>query len=109
MQAVLENNIESIKQLCEDHFVKKMYVFGSAVKGEFTQESDVDFLYEMDYSDFDYSNIDNNKFDPFLTYFDLKEKLELLLNKKVDLIANQEFKNKYFVKEMEKTKTLIYG
>jgi uncharacterized protein len=109
MQAILENNIDNIKELCKAHYIKKMYAFGSAVSGDFTKESDIDLLYEMDYSDFDFNNIKENTHDPFLIYFDLKEKLEKLFNKKVDLIPNQEFKNKYFVTEMEKTKTLIYG
>jgi uncharacterized protein len=109
MQPILEKNIENIKDLCKAHYIKKLYAFGSAVSGDFTPESDIDLLYEMDYSGFDFDNIKENTYDPFLIYFDLKEKLETLFNKKVDLIPNQEFKNKYFVKEMEKTKTLIYG
>ena len=86
MQPILKNNINNIKTLCKAHYIKRLYAFGSAVKGDFTKESDIDFLYEMDYSDFDFDNMNVNNFDPFLTYFDLKEKLETLLNKKVDLI-----------------------
>lgn len=109
MQLILEKNIENIQSLCKQHFIKRMYVFGSAVSGDFTPESDIDLLYEMDYSNFNFDDIKNSPYNPFLVYFDLKEKLEELFNKKVDLIPNQEFKNKYFAKEVEKTKTLIYG
>ena len=109
MQPILEKNIDNIKELCKQHYIKKMYAFGSAVSGDFNTESDIDLLYEMDYTGFDFSNLENIPYDPSVVYFDLKGKLESLFNKKVDLIPNQEFKNKYFVKEMEKTKTLIYG
>jgi uncharacterized protein len=108
MQPILEKNIETIRALCKTHYVKKMYAFGSAVSGDFTPESDIDLLYEMDYAGFDFNNLEHIPYDPSVAYFDLKEKLEKLFNKKVDLIPNQEFKNKYFLKEMEKTKTLIY-
>ncbi len=109
MQPILKDNIGNIKKLCREHNIKEMYAFGSAVDGDFTADSDIDLLYEMDYSGFDFKNLEKNPFDPFLVYFDLKEKLETLFNKKVDLIPNQNFKNKYFVKELLKTKTLIYG
>ena len=109
MQTILKNNIENVKQLCKEHYIKEMYAFGSAVDGDFTQESDIDFLYEMDYSGFDFKNLKHIPFDPFLVYFDFKEKLEKLFNKKVDLIPNGDFKNKYFLNELQKTKTLIYG
>lgn len=109
MQPILKNNIDTIRKLCEEHYIKELYAFGSAVDGNFTNESDIDLLYEMDYSGFDFNDIKNIPYDPFLVYFDLKEKLEKLFNKKVDLIPNEDFKNKYFLNELKKTKTLIYG
>ena len=108
MQQILEINKEAIKKLCAEHHIKKLYAFGSVVTDKFTADSDVDLLYEMDYSGFDFNNIDQNPYDAFLVHFDLKEKLEALLSKKVDLIPNQEFKNQYFNEAVAKTKTPIY-
>lgn len=109
MQPILKNNIDTIRKLCKEHYIKELYAFGSAIDGNFTNESDIDLLYEMDYSGFDFNDIKNIPYDPFLVYFDLKEKLEKLFNKKVDLIPIEDFKNKYFLNELNKTKTLIYG
>lgn len=109
MNAIVKNNIENIAMLCKQHHVKYLYVFGSAMRTDFTENSDIDFLYEMDYSNFNFENLQQIPYDPFLTLFDLKEKLEHLLNKKVDLIPNQNFKNKYLKEAIEKNKTLIYG
>ncbi len=109
MQPILQNNIKKIQSLCETYHIKNLYAFGSAVSGAFRDDSDIDFLYEMDYTDFDFNDTANLPFDPFLAYFDLKEKLEELLGKKVDLIPNQQFKNKYFNDSVLKTKTAIYG
>ena len=109
MQPILKNNIDTIKRLCKEHFVKKLYAFGSAVEGNFTIDSDIDLLYEMDYTGFDFKDLNHIPYDPLIVHFDLKEKLEKLFNKKVDLIPNEDFKNKYFLNELQKTKTLIYG
>ena len=108
MQAVIENNLKNISALCREHHIKKLYVFGSAVDGGFKDDSDIDFLYEMDYRGFDFNNLDQNPYDPFLVFFDLKEKLEKLLGTKVDLIPNQNFRNKYLKESIEKSKTEIY-
>ncbi len=109
MQPVLEKNINAVIELCKSHHVKKLYAFGSVISGDFTEDSDVDLLYEMDYSGFDFDNLKDMPYDPFLVFCDLKERLENVFTKKVDLIPNQDFKNPYFVKEMEKTKTLLYA
>lgn len=108
MQPVIEKNIETIKKLCKEHHVKNLYAFGSAVSGDFTENSDIDLIYEMDYDGFDFEKFDKNPYDPFLSYFDLKEKLEHLFGKKVDLIPNQDFRNKYLKASIEKNKTLLY-
>jgi predicted nucleotidyltransferase len=107
MQPIIELNRERIVELCIEHHIKNLYAFGSVVNGEFTMESDVDLLYEMDYTGFDLENMDG-PYDPFIVYFDLKEKLENLFGKRVDLIPNQNFRNKYFRESVEKTKTPIY-
>lgn len=109
MDAIIENNKQKIAALCKQHHVKKLYAFGSAVTGGFNDASDVDLLYEFDYTGFDFSNLKNIPYDPFLVFFELKELLEDLFQRKVDLIPYQDFKNKYFKDEVEKTKQLIYA
>ena len=108
MQQIIESNIEAIQKLCVEHHIKKLYAFGSVVTEDFRPDSDVDFLYEMDYAGFDFDDLDKNPYDPFLVFFDLKEKLEKLLSKKVDLIPNQEFRNRYFNEAVAKTKIPLY-
>lgn len=109
MIPVLKNHLDYIATLCKEHHVKTLYAFGSSVRNDFTEKSDIDLLYEMDFSNFNFEKIDEIPFDPFLIIYDLKEKLESLLNKKVDLIPNQNFKNKYLQASIDKDKTLIYG
>ena len=109
MEAIIENNRQRIAELCRQYHVKTLYVFGSVVNGDFTDESDVDLLYEFDYTGFDFNDTKNAPYNPFLVFFDLKDALEELFKRKVDLIPYQDFKNIYFKREVEKTKQLLYG
>lgn len=50
--------------------------------------------------------------DPFKytdLYFQLKEKLEDLLKRHIDLVELRGVKNRYFKKELDETKIMIYG
>lgn len=44
MNLILGKHIEAIAELCHSMSVKRMYVFGSAVNGDFRKESDIDLL-----------------------------------------------------------------
>lgn len=95
-----KKNISLIKKLCERYSVKTLSVFGSVVQGNFNSESDIDFAVDFNENDpFKYSDL----------YFELKEKLEKLLNRKIDLIELRGIKNRFFKKELDETKVLIYG
>ncbi len=74
--------------------------FGSVNRDDFNDDSDIDFV------------VDFNENDPFKyadLYFDLKENLEDLLKRQIDLIEERGIKNRFFKKELDETKVLIYG
>lgn len=90
----------AIELLCEKHKVEELYVFGSAVTGEMTDESDIDFL--VRFKSFDLNNY-------FLNYLEFKMALEKVTGKKVDLIEKQTLKNPILIQSIEKSKELLYG
>jgi len=45
---LFERNIESLKKLCDQYRVLKLYVFGSAISDKFRKDSDIDFLVTFD-------------------------------------------------------------
>jgi len=97
---IKEENIEFILKLCDNYKVKTLSAFGSVVNGNFNANSDVDFVVDFYEKDpFKYTDL----------YFALKEKLENLLKRKVDLLELRGIKNKFFKKELDETKILIYG
>ncbi len=69
IQKILKNHQEILR---EKYFVKKIGIFGSYSRGEETPESDVDILIEL--------------FEPLgWEFFDLKEYLEEILAKEINL------------------------
>jgi predicted nucleotidyltransferase len=93
-------NIEQIKQICKELSVKNFSVFGSVLTDNFSSDSDIDFVVDFDEKDpFIYTDL----------YFQLKEKLEQILNRQIDLIEERGIKNPFFRKEIDESKVVIYG
>ena len=88
-----------MNQLCKEHKVKELYIFGSILTQRFNDASDVDFLVQFE-------NIDI--LDYFDNYMDFKEKLEILFERQVDLLENQAIRNPVFRKVLDRDKKLVY-
>jgi predicted nucleotidyltransferase len=99
MLALIEHKIAELRNLCKEFDVARMYVFGSASSENFTVDSDIDLL--ISFKDISFEKYTDN-------YFDLHEQLELLLEKKVDLITERSLTNPYFIASLENSKKLIY-
>jgi Predicted nucleotidyltransferases len=99
MHALIENNREAISKLCRLHGVNRLEVFGSILRDDFdTQNSDVDILVE---------------FKPaaaasFTNYLQLKESLEALFQRSVDLIELGAIRNRRLRYYIEQSKSPIY-
>ncbi|WP_297065162.1 nucleotidyltransferase family protein [uncultured Duncaniella sp.] len=99
---LIELNLQRIFDLCRLHNVRTLSVFGSILTDRFNDDSDVDFLV-------DFGDIDHDKFDYVSNYFSLRDALEALFGRKVDLIEERGLKNKFFIRNINRTKRLIYG
>ena len=96
----LDNYINQIKQLCDKHKVRHLFVFGSVLTERFSDSSDVDLLVDINLKDpIEYAE----------NYFDLKFQLEDLLNRKIDLLEEKGIGNPYLREGIDKSKRLIYG
>ena len=69
MNSIIENNKQQIMELCKKHHVKKLYVFGSVMREDFSRESDIDFLYEFDTSKINFDDLDNAEYDYVNNFF----------------------------------------
>jgi predicted nucleotidyltransferase len=97
---VIQEHIKELRELCKKHFVSEIYVFGSVLTKDFNSDSDIDFLvrfYGVDPKDY------------FDNYMDLKESLELLFSRSIDLVEIQTLKNPILKRSIERSKTILYG
>jgi len=88
-----------IDALCRDLPVKRLGIFGSSLTGSFSDSSDVDVLVVFDKK----SGIDS-----FDVYFNLKDKLEGIFKRSVDLVVDKKFRNPYFQAVVDRTRKVIY-
>ncbi|MGM0386292.1 MAG: nucleotidyltransferase family protein, partial [Actinomycetota bacterium] len=85
---------------CQRYGVKRLVIFGSAVTDRFDDStSDVDFLVE-------FREDVVNRFD---AYFGLKETLETLLGRPVDLVSPVALENPYFAASVQESGREIYA
>ena len=96
---IVDLHKNTIFELCEKHEVKELYLFGSVLTEKFNESSDVDMLIQ-------FNPIDLTKY--FDNYMDLKEQLEDILKRPVDLVENQAIKNPIFRKIVDREKKLLY-
>ena len=96
-------DIEAIKpeieRICRRLSVKRLGLFGSAVSDNFSQSSDVDVLVIFDSSE---------DIDLFDKYFELKEQLEKIFKREIDLVVDRKFKNPVLRESIDRTRTIIY-
>ncbi len=91
---------EAIAELCRRFDVRRLSVFGSAMTDRFDESrSDVDFLVE-------FTDAPATRFD---SYFGLKEELEALLGRPVDLVMPSALENPYFAASVEANIEELYA
>jgi len=93
-------NKTELAPLLRKHHVKSLHAFGSVCSARFTEESDIDLLVSFD---------DMPLLDYADNYFDLRNALQELLGKPIDLVVDKSVKNPYLKKSIEKQKVKIYG
>ena len=98
--SLLEHSHARITALCRKHGVRHLYAFGSVLTPRFTDESDVDFLVDFN----------TDEIGDYLTnYFELKDALQEALGREVDLVEEKAVRNPIFKRNIERTKTAVYG
>jgi predicted nucleotidyltransferase len=101
MNRIIKDKLPNIIQLCENHGVKSLYIFGSANTDKFDKNSDIDFLIEFKETLSIEEYTDN--------YFTLQYKLRELLNRDIDLVTQNSLSNPFFIQAIEHNKQLLYG
>lgn len=99
LPSIFQNKAMAIEQLCIENKVGKLYLFGSALKPNYSKDSDVDLILEMDEEN------------PILKGEMLMKtwtELENIFNRKVDLLTSKNVKKPILKKSIEENIQLIY-
>lgn len=97
---ILNQHITLIKQLCEQNNVSTLYAFGSVLTENFSSQSDIDLIVDID---------DSNPYSYSEKYFNLKFQLQEILNREIDLLEQKAIRNRFLRKEIDRTKIQIYA
>ena len=92
---------DELAALCRRFHVRRLDLFGSAARGDFDPgKSDIDFLVELDRAAAQR---------PFDAYFGLKEALEELFGRPVDLVETGAVRNPYLKASIEESRENVYA
>ncbi len=98
---VIKNNIERIGELCKKNRVLKLYAFGSVCTTGFSPLSDIDLI--VDFKE-NLEPIEQGE-----AWWNLFYEFKDLFHREIDLLVGKSLKNPYLIKEINKTKELLYG
>ena len=88
---------DKIADFCRRHHIRKLSVFGSALRNDFSANSDVDILVEF-----------HRGHEPGFAFFSMQEELSDLIGRKVDL-NTPAFLSRYFRREVINQAEVQYG
>jgi len=99
---VIEEHLDDVRALCEKYRVKRLAVFGSAVKGTFDPErSDLDFVVEFRDDVVGVAGWD--------AYFELKFALKNLFARDIDLVERAALRNPFVRETVDATQREVYA
>lgn len=94
-----EIDFKTVSELAVEYQLSEIYLFGSALREDFSAVSDIDLLITFK-ADVHYS---------YFEFCELKERLEALFHRKIDLVEKAGLINPYRRSEILKTARLIYA
>ncbi len=101
MPPILNAKRLDIEDACRRNGVARLDIFGSAVAGGFNDAtSDFDFLVSFK---------DEERSKAFDNYFGLRERLEEILGRPVDLVTAASLRNPYLKREIDKQRQSLYA
>lgn len=97
MASLVENRRLELEQVCRRFGIRRLELFGSAARNDFTPASDLDFLVKFSGS----PSLDD--------YLGLRESLKSLFGREVDLVMPKAIRNPYVRASIERDRQLLYA
>jgi predicted nucleotidyltransferase len=102
MNPIIEKHLSELVALCKKYRVERMYLFGSAARGDDFDEATSDFDFLIAFSD-KLDVLDRGE-----NFLDLMLELDDLFGREVDLMTEKQLSNPYLIESINKDKKLIY-
>lgn len=99
MIALIEDRLADLRRLCAEHNIRRLHLFGSAATGDFTDQSDLDFLVEFK----------PEAYQSTWFYIDVLLELQKMFDRKIDLLDTEAVDNPFLAKTVNETKVLLYN
>ena len=100
MQALIADRLEEIAELCRQHHVKRLALFGSAAREDFDPErSDVDLLVEFE----------DVSLEQRVDFFTVRSAFVDLFAREVDLVDHRVVKNPVLKRHIAEDGVLLYA
>jgi predicted nucleotidyltransferase len=101
VRTLLLDKRSQLDELCRRYRVKTLELFGSATGETWDADtSDLDFLVE-------FLQLDAGQ--PFSYYFGLREGLETLFERPINLVSTRAITNAYFRQSVDRTRQVVYA
>jgi len=99
---LVEEKRSELADLCREHHVRRLELFGSAaaVDSFDPAASDLDFLVEFERTD---------QMNPAQQYFGLLESLKRLFGREIDLVTVRSLRNPYFIESVNASRESVYA
>jgi predicted nucleotidyltransferase len=94
----LTDKADDIRRLCRRFGVLRLDLFGSAARDQLQSDSDIDLVVT-------FSESDQGLFD---RYFALREALQELLGRPIDLVTDESIRNPYFRASVDASRINVY-
>ena len=94
----IEKFRDRVQLICRELRLQRLELVGSAARSDFSEQSDIDVLVSFSGDD-----------RLFGRYFELKERLEKVFERPVDVIEERALKNPFFKKTIERDRVTLYG
>jgi predicted nucleotidyltransferase len=100
MHPIIQDKLETLKELCAKHRVERLDIFGSAAREDFNPElSDLDFLVEFE----EMSPVEHAD-----AFFGLLGDLERTFQRRIDLLEREPIENPYLLESIERSRRVLY-
>lgn len=100
MHPLIEQNREALADLCRQYGVRTLDVFGSVLRNDFSDESDVDVVVRFD---------PPVRTDRVHQYFDFKARLSELLGREVDVLELDAMQDSRLKRIIDKSRVNVYA